>query len=445
MVADRPSVPKAKFNWLLLVGMLGFVLAILQVGLMDSGPNSALKTTDCLEFYTAGRLVAAGQATQLYDPVSQQNYSQAAYIRYADSLLPSTTGKFDGAFVYPPAVAILMVPLGFLPYRVCLPVWQCLSLIALFVSCSLFKSCASSSEAVQVKQLVVTSFACFYMAELFLVGQTGILLGLLPFGAGYYFCKRERPLPAALALSLTALKPTYLVPAALVVIALAVRAPSRRYAATLFASFAAAVALILLLPMLVFGPTILSAWLHTVKTFAPAAMDAPHPLRHFWYLIGLPATIGFALPASWRAHATSVFSAYALTAAIVEAILLLIFTRRAASMGRKIDIAFFLALVLLPVTSPYLGNADMAALLLACWIYVFQLRGENGRLTAVLFASALLCADACYLLMPLLVTSGIEPVCIVFCSSLIAAAVGSACLAVYRQLRTADDASSKTS
>jgi hypothetical protein len=90
---------------------LGLGLALAVALGASAGPRTGLIAGDFPALYGAGRVVASGEATRLYDAVAQA--------RAQADLLPGERGASGYmAFAYPPYVALMYRPLAALPYRV---------------------------------------------------------------------------------------------------------------------------------------------------------------------------------------------------------------------------------------------------------------------------------------------------------------------------------------
>jgi hypothetical protein len=91
----------------LLVLTVGFGLArtLPGTGIVDDAGNR--RGPDFLTHYTAGRMVLAGEAAQLYDLPVQAAAQEAALGAPLDRPSP---------FLLPPAAALIFVPLATLPY-----------------------------------------------------------------------------------------------------------------------------------------------------------------------------------------------------------------------------------------------------------------------------------------------------------------------------------------
>jgi hypothetical protein len=191
--------------------------------------------TDFSNVWSAGRLALEGRPASAYDPAAQLAAQQAAFRRPDIPFYP---------WGYPPVFLLLAAALASLPYMVALLVWQAATLPAYL---AVVRAMAGRREA------LMTALAFPPVFLTLTHGQNGFFtVGLI--GGGLLLLDR-RPLVAGLLLGLAAYKPQYglLLPLALVV--------SGRWR-----TLAAAALTVLVLAgaaMLVFGPTVWTAFAHS--------------------------------------------------------------------------------------------------------------------------------------------------------------------------------------
>ncbi len=92
------------------------------------------------------------------------------------------------------------------------------------------------------------------------IGQIGILVGVLPLSFGFRFLLNKRPILAGLVMSLCAVKPQLSVAAMFLAASPVIEKEGKCLIAMIFG-----VILFLLANLLVFGPTVLGLWLHSLK------------------------------------------------------------------------------------------------------------------------------------------------------------------------------------
>lgn len=146
--------------------------------------------TDYLQFYAAGRTLARGESAQLYDMAYQSALEQ--------EIIGSGLTSYH-AFITPPFLAALFVPLAALPYGWSFVVWSVLGLLCLWFSLRLLDIAAPGRAWLWA----LTFFSVFAVISF---GQNA-LLSLLLFSATYRLWRDQRPFAAGLVCSLTLYKP----------------------------------------------------------------------------------------------------------------------------------------------------------------------------------------------------------------------------------------------
>jgi alpha-1,2-mannosyltransferase len=146
--------------------------------------------TDYIQFYTAGATLRDGQSARLYDFAFQSQMEQAI-------AGPELTSFH--AFITPPFLAWLFVPLAYLSYVWSFIIWSLYSLLCLWFS---FRLIATS----QPNRGFLWALTWFPVFATISFGQNS-LLSLLIFCLTYWFWKRDRLLAAGLVSSLLLFKP----------------------------------------------------------------------------------------------------------------------------------------------------------------------------------------------------------------------------------------------
>ncbi|MGI4747622.1 MAG: glycosyltransferase family 87 protein [Janthinobacterium lividum] len=102
--------------WCRILAAISLAVTIAWVGLSRDGVDRMGKPlgTDFVSFWTAGRLVRAGDITAPYRPATHAASEQTAF--------PTAPVGYY-AFFYPPVALLLFLPLAALPYLVALMVW----------------------------------------------------------------------------------------------------------------------------------------------------------------------------------------------------------------------------------------------------------------------------------------------------------------------------------
>lgn len=149
--------------------------------------------TDYLQFYAAGMTVREGASARLYDTTYQAELEQ-------EIIGPGLTTYH--AFITPPFLAWLFVPLSLLPYDVSYAVWCLVGLVFLLTSLSLLQRDGRLRNALWA----LTWFPVFASISF---GQNA-LVTLVLFCLAYYLWTADRPLAAGLVASLALYKPQLL-------------------------------------------------------------------------------------------------------------------------------------------------------------------------------------------------------------------------------------------
>lgn len=146
--------------------------------------------TDYLQFFAAGRTLARGESPRLYDMAYQSALEQ--------EIIGSGLTSYH-AFITPPFLAALFVPLAALPYGWSFIVWSLLGLLCLWFSLRLLSVDAPGRAC-------LWSLTFFPVFAVISFGQNA-LLSLLFLGATYRLWRDQRPFAAGLLCSLTLYKP----------------------------------------------------------------------------------------------------------------------------------------------------------------------------------------------------------------------------------------------
>lgn len=172
-------------------GMLWFawlLSSLLGPGNMDLAGQ--VIGTDYLQFYTAGVTLRQGLSADLYNFAYQSQFEQ--------SIAGPGLTSFH-AFITPPFLAWLFVPLSYLPYSWSFIIWSLLSFLFLWISIKLL----SIERPFKGFLWSLTWFPIFAAISF---GQNS-LLSLLIFCLTYWLWRREKLLAAGLVSSLLLFKP----------------------------------------------------------------------------------------------------------------------------------------------------------------------------------------------------------------------------------------------
>ena len=175
------------------VGMLAVLLAL-------SFPAFGA-FSDFPEYYSAAKLVLAGNGSQIYDLKVLSGAEQ--------SFFPELNGRIVGFFV-PPFAMAWIIPIGLMQLPAAIYVWKLLLVAALVVSVFLLSK-AFSLTRIGVLYLVAVTALSGATYEALRIDQlaTILLLGLSMYIFG---AKRDRPWLSAVGLALMFLKPQELLP-----------------------------------------------------------------------------------------------------------------------------------------------------------------------------------------------------------------------------------------
>lgn len=124
---------------------------------------------DFTSFYTAGKIVAAGQSDRLYDRQLQWQLQQkfASEVKIRRGPLP---------FIRPPFEALLFLPLSYLGYSAAWTFWFGLKVLILFVVCRLLRLHGNS---LSLRRQLLLCFAFFPVGFDLFEGQDSIILLLV--------------------------------------------------------------------------------------------------------------------------------------------------------------------------------------------------------------------------------------------------------------------------
>jgi alpha-1,2-mannosyltransferase len=310
-------------------------------GLKDR--SGVIKGADFIHLYTLGSVALSRSTADLYDVNAQARLTAgrvpaAAGIRYVP--------------LYPPQTSIFLAPLASLPYGTALTLWLILSSIIYGACCyALWRCCPRLRAEGWTVALLAIAFPGFF--HLIVWGQNSAV-ALACFTAAFLWLRDERPFFAGLTLGCLIFKPQLGMVAALVF------AYSRAWRVIAGAILSAAAQLAV--PLIYYGADSLRAWLrvmahvtYTIPLLEPRTYQT-HSLRTFWTML-IP---GLRVP----------FLLYVVSASVVVALTLAIWSKRAAAPLSLRYSALLLASVLV---APHLIVYDLVILapvflLLSDWI-----------------------------------------------------------------------------
>ncbi len=342
-------------------------------------------------FFVAGKLVLAGHCQDLYPPVGSTTFAGTAFDKAAHSVLHNLSSGAVAEYMYPPAVAVICAAFAkFSPVQA-LVLFQILSVAALYICAYLVVERRSKAA-----HLSGVSILFLPVAVTIWIGQVGIVLGLLPLAAGYCLLERSRPYLSGLAWSLLIFKPQLLLVAAMVAAAYALAGRPKCLLALL-----AGTVLWLGVNICCTSPSLFFNWLDCLKTsdivYADPRQGIPAHL-----VVSLPRLVLLAAPASLHQLLRPVF--YALAATVAGATVwclsrliksdvnsqgsLVIAGSSASRMKREgpggqgdvLSFCVTVALLVLPLVSPYLFVYDLCVMVLAGWLIFCRTWSSPTRL-----------------------------------------------------------------
>jgi len=208
-----------------------------------AGREPQAPLADLVARWTAGRMVTQGDTEQLYE-LTQQG-------QYQTGLFPNGSISW---FVSPPFEAVVMAPLGWMPYPLAGLAWTAASLGALMVSLILLRDSIRVPQGTW-RRLVIITFAAFPVVFLIFSGQNSAFI-LLWLTLTHRAIASGRPYLGGMILGLAFVKPhlVLLVPVLWIL--------ERRW--TALAGLATTGVGWLAVTVLTLGPRSIEQWLHAI-------------------------------------------------------------------------------------------------------------------------------------------------------------------------------------
>lgn len=229
----------------------------------DPKLSGLLQISDYLmTFHVAGYLIAHGQSALLYPPPDAVSFAGAPFDKTAHLVLTQMPATSVAEYMYMPLSAAVFVPFSFLAPHISLFSWQLVSLLCM-AYCGFLVSKAATLGGAEFVDAGFVTWLCLMLLPACLtlwIGQVGLVFGLLPLIVGYYLLSRNKPLAAGIAWSFTIFKLQFLVPVLVILIALACR---KRFTSAL-GMFAGA-AVLGIINVLAFSPTLMAEWMRCLK------------------------------------------------------------------------------------------------------------------------------------------------------------------------------------
>ena len=315
-----------------------------------SNPKSFAESDYISNFYVAGYLMASGRAEDLYPTANDSSFTHSHFNEAAHRLVPSLPEQSTAIFAYTPLVAWIFAPFGRVSPNISLLFWQLISALSLLVS-AVFLSRTSNARTSDI--LFLSSLFLPVIATLW-SGQVSLVFGLFPLSAGYFLFKRNRPLLAGVVWSLLCLKPQFVFVPALVSFSLLLAGRFKCCIGFVIGVIALIGLTVILVPM-----TVTISWLYSLQLRETLSYAGVYKIREY-LVTSLPADILLRLPielganikwAIYIAAATLWFAAAWRCKKLIDFNQLTEFS--------KISLTLLVALMLLPITSPYLLYYDL--------------------------------------------------------------------------------------
>jgi hypothetical protein len=327
---------------------LAFTLLMVDTNLAD--PKNFAGSDYVTTFYVAGYLMATGQAESLYPAPNDSSFTHSRFDEAAHRLVPALSEQSTAIFAYSPLVAWIFAPLSIVSPNISLLFWQIISMLGLLLS-AVFLSRTSNARASDI--LFLSSLFLPVITTLW-SGQVSLVFGLLPLSAGYFLFKKDRPFLAGLVWSLLCLKPQFVFVPALVIFALVLAGRFECFVGFLVGMITLIGSTVISVPM-----TVTKSWLYSLQLRETLSYAGVFKIREY-LVTSLPADILLKLPVELGTGIK--WPIYTAAAAIWLAgawRCKKLINSTTLDEFPKISLTVLLALMLLPITSPYLLYYDL--------------------------------------------------------------------------------------
>ena len=265
---------------------------VLAVPLLASFSQPALMTSSdyLMDFYPAGKLLLEHRPAEIYNSTANTLFTATSFNRFAHELLPSLPADKIAVYMYSPLTALVFCPYSIFSPQVSLILWQVTSTIAFALAIFLISSAVGSN----FKSSYLIGLLCLAVFHTILIGQLGIILGLLPFALGYYLFSKKQEFFAGFCWSFLLLKPQFLPVAFLLSLSFAF---NKKFRCLL--GLISGLILLTGLGCLIFTPTLFDEWISSLK-LSDTIFSNPHYSYPVYLITSLPATILHCFPIAWR-------------------------------------------------------------------------------------------------------------------------------------------------
>ncbi len=330
---------------------LAFIFLIIDTSLSD--PKSFDQSDYISSFYVAGHLFATGQTASLYPLSEDLSFTDSPFDKAAHRLLPGLPTHSTAVFMYTPLVALIFAPFSQLSPNISILAWQSLSIFSLALSAYLL------SRTNNIKASDILNLSALYAPVIITLwsGQVSLVIGLLPLAGGYHLLKSDRPFLAGLVWSFMCLKPQFVFVPALVIMTLAF---ARRLECAV--GFAVGILGLIGATFILVPISVIASWFHALQLSDTFFSGGVYKIRDY-LVTSLPANLLLLLPTELRANVK--WPIYTVAAALwtTGVWFCTALVRSASSNFSKVPLILAVALVLLPITSPYLLYYDLGILL----------------------------------------------------------------------------------
>jgi hypothetical protein len=322
-------------------------------------------------FWLSSKLVLDGRKMDIYPRATDTSLLTAPQNVAGHKYLPDLSPHTVTSYFYPPLVAGIYLPLAFLPCKTAFFVFQIVCIAALALSCGLL--CGGRSP----EKYFFGTFLYTPMVVLLWIGQSDMLLTILPYCLMYWLLSKDRPMAAGLAGSITLLKTNLALVPGFIAVILLLRRQWR-----MFAGFCVGGAVIVLLNLLIFGPEMCLQWIVGLKLmesdFAnPSSGAAAH------LAASLPRLLLFAVPHAYTGPLRILVIVCSAIFALLGFVACRTLTKDTVKNMDVVSIAFVISSSLLPLCAHYLFYYDLSALAVA-GIIVYTRTFGNPNLAAFL-------------------------------------------------------------
>ena len=352
------------------IGCAAFAVVLMLIAYTDFMAPAATDISDyTCTFYVASRLMIEGRLAELYPLPTDTRLEDTAYNKAAHKILPALPPNVGAAQFYPPLVPLLFSPLAFLPSKVALFLFQIVSIAAVALSARLV--CAGKSAEVYF-------FCAFLFTPMIVaiwIGQSDVIIGLFPYTLMYWFLSRNKPISAGMAASIGFLKANLMIVPGLIAVIFLCRRQWRMFAGVCFGA-----AIIVLLNLLIFGPSTCKGWLVDVKLMEADFLNPTSgAARHL--AASLPRLLIFLAPPAYVASCRIALYLWSAIIGLIGLAACRTLTKESKEDMDIATIAFVTASLLLPLCAAYLFYYDLCVLAVAGMI-VFSRTTDNPSWTA---------------------------------------------------------------